>query len=356
MPPRNPAEEQSFLTRIRIWRALVAFIVAGLIASACRTEQAPVEELYSTRMLGLSYLQRNQLPEAESEFKKLVRLAPGDPAGYADLGLTYLQAGRYADAEKQLRRARELDPVSTEVGLALAKVYSLTGRPSEARAMLERLRQDTTGNARVLYALAELEGQQPDSVSSRKYEDRLRDVLAVAPANLAVRLKLVDALARRGEADSVVRHLEEVRRIPPELPREARTYLDSTIQLLRAGQLARSLATLDRFVRLAEVTAQYQASLEDVKWTEGPIAGRPVLTFAPKNFISLRGVRERATVDLAKFTDVTDDVGFADAGTAGGAAMSPAPRDAPTALATGDVDGSRLRPSAGPVRHGCACR
>ena len=125
------------------------------------------------------------------------------------------------------------------------------------------------------------------------------------------RLKLVDALARRGEADSVVRHLEEVRRIPPEPPKEARTYLDSTIQLLRAGQLAKARTALDRFFGLMEVTAPYQASLEEVKWTEGPIAGRPVLTFAPKNFISFAGVREKATVDLAKFTDATDDAGFA---------------------------------------------
>ena len=134
------------------------------------------------------------------------------------------------------------------MGLALARLYSLTGRPSDARATLERLRRDTTGNAHVLYALAELEAQQPDSASARSYEDRLRDVLAVAPANLAVRLKLVDAFARRGEADSAVRQLEEVRRIPPEPPKEARIYLDSSIQLLRAGK-ARAGANYARPLR-----------------------------------------------------------------------------------------------------------
>src|ERR1700693_2629141 len=181
----------------RAWIVILttAFTV---VATTCRRKPASVEELYTTRVLGLSYLQRNQLPEAESAFTKLTKLAPDDPLGYADLGLTYLQAGRYAEAEKQLKHARELDPASTEVGLAVARLYSLTGRPTEARAMLEQLRRDTTGNARVLYALAELESQQPDSASARRYEDRLRDVLAVAPANLAVRLKLAVA-ARWGE-------------------------------------------------------------------------------------------------------------------------------------------------------------
>ncbi len=290
-------------------------------------------------MLGLSYLQRNQLPEAESAFKKLTEIAPDDPLGYEELGLTYLQAGRYPEAEKQLRRARELDPMSTNAGLALARLYSLTGRSTEARKALDQLRRDTTGNAHVLYALAELEAQQRDSASARRYEDRLRDVLVVAPANLVARLKLIDAFVRRGEADSAIRHLEDVRRIPPELPKEARIHLDSSIQLLRAGKLAESRTTVDRLSRLIEGTAPYQASLEDVKWSEAPIAGRPVLTFAPKNFISVRGIRESATVDLAKFTDMTSDVGFASAQVRIGADGGDERQDGPTTVAAGDVDG-----------------
>ncbi|MGH7603963.1 MAG: FG-GAP-like repeat-containing protein [Gemmatimonadaceae bacterium] len=337
----------------RISRRSCGLVACGLLlgaSTACRKKPASVEDLYTARMLGLSYLQRNQLPEAEGEFKKLTNLAPDDPLGYADLGLTYLQAGRYADAEKQLQRARELDPGSTEIGLALARLYSLTARPADARAMLERLRRDTTGNAHVLYALAELDAQARDTASANRYQARLRDVLAVAPANLVPRLDLIDVFVQRGEADSAVQQLEEVRRIPPELPKEARAYLDSAIQVLRAGKLAQALTTLERFKALVEVTAPYQASLEDVKWTDGPIPGRAILTFAPKSFITLRGVRERATVDLAKFTDATSDAGLggAEGGTPASSSTSSAPSaqstpsaqsSAATALATGDIDG-----------------
>jgi len=321
----------------RITLSLAAALTAGIIA--CQPEQrASVEELYTTRMLGLSYLQRNQLPEAEAEFRKLTQLAPDDPLGYANLGLTYLQAGRYAEAEKQLLRARELDPGSTEIGLALARLYSLTNRVPAARATLEALRRDSAANAPVLYALAELDEKQSDSASARRYEELLNELLAVAPANLAARLKLVSALARSGKADSAVRHLEEVRRVPPEIPREARSYLDSSIQFLRTSKVAEARTTLDRFLALMEVTSPYQASLEEVKWPEGPIPGRPILTFAPKDFISLRGTRERAAVGLAKFVDATSEVGFTGAD-ASASATGAAPPDAPTALAAGDVDG-----------------
>ena len=317
-------------------RAALLGLALVVAAAACRRERAPVEELYTTRTLGLSYLQRNQLPEAEAEFKKLTEMAPDDPAGYADLGLTYLQAGRYADAERQLRRAHDLDPASVEIGLALARLYALTGRTSDARAQLERMRRDTTGNARVLYALAELETPPRDSASSRRYEDRLRDVLVVAPANLAVRLKLIDALARRGATDSVVRHLEEVRRIPPALPREAAPHLERAIQLLRVGNVDEARAALDHLFRVLEVTAPYQASLDDVRGIEGPIPGRLILTFVPKSFISMRGVRESAEVGVARFIDATDEAGFAAEAASGASAEPP---EGSTALAAGDVDG-----------------
>src|SRR5215208_7054074 len=317
--------------------AWLALVLAVASSAACRRERAAsVEELYAARMAGLSYLQRNQLAEAESAFRKITELAPDDPLGYANLGLTYLQSGRLPDAEQQLRRARELDPGSAEVGLALARLYSLTGRPADARAMLEQLRRDTTGDAHVLYALAELDAGQTDSASARRYEDRLREVLAVAPANLVARLKLADAFARRGAADSAVRQLEEARRIPPEPPKEARARLDSAIQLLRAGQLDQARSTMGRFVGLMEVTQPYQASLEEVKWTEGPIPGRLVLSYSPKDFVSVHGVRERAAADLAKLVDATSDAGLdipqarASGGAAGGG---------PAALAAGDVDG-----------------
>ena len=329
-PPVNKPE---ILRVVLLGLAILAF------AAGCAPEKsASVEELYTARMLGIGYLQRNQLAEAEAEFKKLTELAPDDPVGYANLGLTYLQGARYSDAEKQLERARELDPTNVEVGLALARVYSLTARRADARTILEKLRRDSTANARVLYALAELEAQEPDAASARRYEDRLRDVLAVAPANLAARLKLLAAHARRGESDSAVRHLEEVRRIPPELPREARIYLDSSIQLLRAGRFPESRGVLSRFYALTEVTSPYQASLDEVKWPEGPIPGRAVLTFAPKDFISLRDDSGRAE-NPVRFVDATSDAGLAraDGVTDGSAQQASASRA--SALAVGDVDG-----------------
>ena len=324
--------------KVMAYRRYVAGAVILLAAWQCRKKAAPVEELFSTRMLGLSYLQRNQLPEAETQFKKLVDLAPDDPLGYADLGLTYLQSGRYQDAERQLRRAHELDPRNADIDLALAKLYSLTNRPNDARTILEQARREAPSNAHVAYALAELETGS-DSASLVRRELLLRDVLGITPANLAVRMALLDVQRRLGKADSAVRQLEEIRRTPPEPPAGARAYLDSTIGRLQSGQIASAAEPLDRFTHLMQLTKPYQASLDEVKWTDGPVPGRPVLTFNPKYLIGLRGVRAEAAVDSVRFTDATDNSGLLDVARAGAQSAASAPPGTSLALASGDVDG-----------------
>ncbi len=316
------------------WRVLVGAVLAGL-GVGCRSKPADVSEVFATRVTALGYLRRSHLPEAEAEFKKLIALVPNERFGYANLGLVYLQGGRYREAESQLLRARELDSASAEVGLLLAKLYSLTGRSDEARRTLEQLR-DTTATVRVLYALAELDSQSSDSAALRRYEERLKQVLALAPANLAARVQLIDVLARRAQSDSALQQLEEVRRIPPAPPNEATPYLDSALRLLQDRKLAEARAPLDRFIGLMKGTVPYQASLDEVKWAEAPLVGRPVLTFAATHLIAQRGVRTKATTDSAQFLDVTDEAGLVDPRR--GAGSTPQV-DAATALATGDVDG-----------------
>ncbi len=314
------------------------WVVWSAFLYGCRPEPPPVENVFVLRAQGLDHLERGELLEAEEQFKKLVSLAPREPVGYANLGLTYLRAGRYADAELQLRRALRLDPENPELGLTVARLYALTGRETEARAALERLLRDSPGDPRVLYALAELDAEDPDTAAQRRREDRLRQIVTLAPANLAVRLMLTEALLRRGEADSVVRHLEELRRVPPELPREARAQLERSIQLLRTGEQAEATAPFERFLRIMELTPPYQSSFNSVKWLEGPLPGRPIFAYSPSLLVALRaqGVMPSGVV---RFVDATAEAGLPGAPTTPAAAQ-PAGELPSAAVAVEDFDGS----------------
>src|ERR1041384_6644890 len=296
-------------------------LVSVLLLSAVACREKPIDQgaLITARTIGLDDLQRGRLAEAEQEFQTVIALAPRDPLGYANLGLTFLRGGRYAEAESQLDRARRLDAKSPDIALISAKLYALTSRPADARRVLGAIPPD----ARVLFALAELEREHGDSA----YADRLRQVLERVPANRAVRLTLAAALLRLGQTDSTIRYLEDVRRLRPEAAREAKPYLEATLQALRAGRLPDARAALDRFLKITEVTAPYQAALAEVDGIEGPLVGRPVLAFSPQSLITMRGIASGPTAGKIQFTDVTAEAGFPDLGAA------------PTALAVGDYDG-----------------
>src|SRR5262249_43824153 len=132
-----------------------------------------------------------------------------------------------------------------------------------------------------------------------------------------------------------------IRRLPPEPPEEARQLLASSIDLFRAVKVAEAHPTFDRFLNQMELTGPYQAALKEVKWVEGPLVGRTVLTFAPQSVIQLRGMGALPLGDSTRFVDATSDAGLPDpeAIPAARRASQPAPPGTQTALATGDFNG-----------------
>src|SRR5204863_273466 len=100
----------------------------------------------TARTWGLAYLQANQLPQAEAEFEKVVKLAPDQAVGYADLGLVYLREGRYRHAEAPLRRAAALRSARA-------------GRATEAAAAAKRFHQAMEVTAAYQVSLQRLGGR-----------------------------------------------------------------------------------------------------------------------------------------------------------------------------------------------------
>ncbi|PYP48687.1 MAG: hypothetical protein DMD42_00450, partial [Gemmatimonadetes bacterium] len=261
----------------------------------------------------MAYLQQNQLPRAEAEFKKVVALAPDQALGYASLGLVYLREGRYRDAEAQLRRAAGLDSADSDVDLMLASVYQQTGREADAHRAIDRvLRRDST-DIRALYALAALAARSADPSERQSRESLLRHVMARAPANIVVRLELVDLLLEGGAAGDAAGELEALERQLPQLPREAARFFERALVLARSGRAAEAAAQARLFHRAMEVTPGYQVGLERLgppgsSAAPGTVIGFPVLRFNPNLAVSTED--PRAVAAAIRFTDVTAGSGL----------------------------------------------
>ena len=315
----------------RLLGIVLAAVLAAAIAGCTRDTADRTGSVVTARTLGLAYLQLDRLDSAELHFSKVVALAPDEPLGYANLGITYLRGGRLPEAETQALKARALDSTSASIALLLARVYALEGRESDARALLERVVRDSTADPEALFALAALD---TTAAAASARDALLRRILSRAPTNVAVRLAELDAFVSRGLADSAIRALEEIRRLPPEPPKEALAQFARLLPLLRAGKLGEARAPLARFREAMELTPAYQTSLAKVQGPAGPIAGRPVLTFSPAFEVARRaGALGSPIADAVRFVADTAALGPAVAAPDQGGA---------SALAAGDYDGDGI--------------
>ena len=323
--------------RFRLTRLVVTIAVGAIVAgcgSGDRVDNAGT--LVTSRTLGLAYLQTDQLPEAEAEFKKVIALAPGEALGYANLALTYLRGGRLDEAEAEAVRARSLDSTGTNVVLILAGIYAAQGREADTRKLLEGPARSGADDAAVLFALAQIDTAPPHAAAR---VELLQRIVAKSPTNVAVRLALLDAFIGRDMAESAARAIEEIRRLRPEPPAEAVGHFTRALALLRAGNVADARAAVERFRQAMELTSAYQASLALVKGPDGPMAGRPVLSFSPRLNLAQRATKLGAAIqDAVQFTDVTEDMGLVGGG-GGSTAPAGAASPAPSTVAVGDYDG-----------------
>src|SRR5690606_4223072 len=128
--------------------------------------------------------------------------------------------------------------------------------------------------------------------------------------NVPARIRLAEVHVAAGRADSARVHLEEARRLPPEPPEVAIAPLEAALAALRLGDAEGAIQPLAEFHQAIRLTAPYQATLMEMGWEEGPLTGRPVLTFAPDDFVALRALREQAGEGAITFEEASAGSGL----------------------------------------------
>jgi tetratricopeptide (TPR) repeat protein len=94
------------------------------------------------RWLGLSYLARQQYPEAIVELQANLRLSGRDPGAMALLGMAYARAGQVAEAEQVLQDIKALPVAQYDSAADIAFLLAALGRRDEAFAWLEKVFPD----------------------------------------------------------------------------------------------------------------------------------------------------------------------------------------------------------------------
>ncbi len=311
---------------LRPWRrsigtaALASFAALALGCKGRDRSAADAGTILTARTLGLAYLEENRFADAEAEFATLIRLAPDEPSGHANLGVVYLRLGRYQDAARAIDRAVALAPDDPDIRLLQATALRLTGRSSEARRTLEAALQTTPAHVKTLFALAEAD-------SSPRRREYLARLVEAAPANVPARLALAAALLDAGATDEARDQLEQLQQRLPELPPQAERFYAASVTDLQANRVVEAGAALARAMGFLETTAVYQAGMAELRGPSGAPPGYPVLTLSTR--LALQQRDPQVVVNAIRFTDVTSAAGL------------PASQDSQVTVGVGDFDGDQ---------------
>jgi len=297
--------------------------------------QAVSEQIITARTKGLAFLEENNLEEAEAQFLDLIRLAPDEANGFANLGLVYLRMGRYEEAESNLLKALDKTPQDADIRLNLASVYKYENRDDDFLRELETAITDNPRHVQSIYRLAEYYGGKDDPESLAKREGYLKQTVEVAPANIVPRLHLAETLIKNGKNDEAIEQLEEVRRIFPEFSGEATDHYQLALSDLRAGRSEEALTNVFIFHNFLKLTNPYNQGVTDLQGFQGASMGKPVFTFSEATTLFVS--EGESILDALRFTDVTEVAGLSQFGPAEGTPTDPGKALA-THIATGDFD------------------
>ena len=194
---------------INVRRVLQLFLLATLIVmfpgcdSGAKLPQKTSKEysnVVSAFYAGLAALQVGNDVYAESKLSEVTRLAPGEPAGWANWGVLALRQRNFDAAAQRLERARDLAPKDGHIYNLLGTLASNRGNSTQAVADLRKAADLNPNDLRTAYALALEIERQGDQRNEVEFQQLIQGILAKQPDNLAALLELSRIAAKRGDA------------------------------------------------------------------------------------------------------------------------------------------------------------
>ncbi|HEU0177543.1 MAG TPA: FG-GAP-like repeat-containing protein [Blastocatellia bacterium] len=271
--------------RVRgLYRAIILSALL-LVGAACernaglpKTGSQEYRDLVTAFYVGLAGLQTGEDVRAKEKLTRATEIAPGEPAGWANLGLLAVRQQEFDTAYEKVEKARTLAPDNSQIEALLGLIESRRGKLPEAAAHLKRAVELDPKNLRALYALAQETERQGAETSDAEAQALLQKILETQPDNLAVLLDVTRLAAKRGDGETLKKTVAKLAEKSPSWPDEAKQQM-AALQQAASGENPRSAAPQVAFLRnvLARVP-DYRQSLNAVK-TPAEFVGEPFMTF-----------------------------------------------------------------------------
>ncbi len=261
-------------------------LVVLLIGVACRHAPSGLPAVGSDQYrslcaafyLGLSALQSGEDVHARQGLTEATTIAPGEPAGWADLGLLQFRQQNFEQAFQSVQKAQSLIPDDSRIEALLGVIESRRGHTAETLSHFQRALALDPSNLKALYSLAQETERQPAPDSDAKAQQILEQLLAKRPDNLAVLVDVIRLSAKRNDPAGLRKAIAGLKRSASFLP-DAATQRLNLLETQAAADNVRPAAMQAQFLRNVLISLPaYRHSLDEVK-TPATVAGEPFLKF-----------------------------------------------------------------------------
>jgi len=208
--------------------------------AGCRREQLPAKstkeynEVVRTFFVGLAALEVGHDVQADSKLAEMTRLAPSEPAGWANWGLLALRQRNYDQAAERLERARSLAPDDDQIEYLIGLLESSRGRTAEAIAALRKAVSHNPKNLIATFKLAEEIERQGEDAGAAEFQQLMQKILGTQPDNLAALIELSRVAAKRGDTETLKSTVARIASHSGNWPPEVKQQLEA-LQSAAAG-------------------------------------------------------------------------------------------------------------------------
>jgi hypothetical protein len=235
-------------------------------------------DLCAAFYVGLAALQSGEDVHARDGLERSTQIAPGEPAGWADLGILQVRQQEFDAAFNSVEKAHSLAPANSQIESLLGLIESKRGNVREALAHFQKAVSLDGKNLKALYSLAEETERQGIPGSDRRAEEFLNQILKAQPGNLAVLLDVARLAAKSGDVSRLRQTVALLRPLSVNWPDRAKTQFAS-VEQQAAGSNTQAAAVPIQFLRnvLLRVPG-YRQSLDQVR-TPATLVAEPFVRF-----------------------------------------------------------------------------
>ena len=267
-------------------RARATLLCAVLFALAACTHRSGLpdpgskeyRELVHAFNVGLSALQCSEDVRAKADLTLAGKIAPGEPAVWADLGLLAMRQQEFDTALQNMDKARSLAPDNSQIEFYLGDIESKRGKLPEAIQHFRKAVELDGKNVKALYSLAEETERQASGGDDADALQFLKRILDQQPANSAVLLDVARLAAKTGDSATLKSAVARLSQESAAWPDEVRQQM-KTLEQAALGPNPRDAALRVAFLRNVLLRVpEYRQNADAVK-TPPASAGEPFVKF-----------------------------------------------------------------------------